>query len=334
MDYPWHEQQWQQLQQAVARGQLPHAMLLAGVAGLGLGDFAVRLAAWLLCDIPGELAACGNCKACKLLRAGNHPDLRQLKPDEEGGAIRIEAIRTMIEQCQLSSQYGKYKIAIIEPAEAMNRHAADSLLKTLEEPPATTLLILISCQPARLSATLHSRCQRINFTISDRAGALEWLRARLAEPQRAGILLELAGGAPLQALALEKTEALQQRQALVSDLRELRDHKAALVRVAEKWLTLGADQVCAWLLSQFALMAAMRSQATVPMADEHALKQELYNLAAELELSAIISCYQLVLRNRRLLAGGQNINKQGLLEELIAHWQYATHTTGDAPHAA
>ena len=334
MDYPWHEQQWQQLRQAAERGQLHHAMLLAGVDGLGIAEFASRLVSWLLCDAPGKSDCCGRCKACLLLKVGNHPDLRYVRPEEEGGQVRIEAMREMIEQCQLSSQYGKHKIAVIIPAEAMNRHSANSLLKTLEEPPASALLILVSHQPARLPATILSRCQRVNFTAGERALALDWLRGHVDDPQRAAVLLDLAGGAPLKALALDKTEALQQYQEMLTDLQALRGQDASPVRIAEKWLALGAGEAFTWLLSQFAMMAAARSQDVRATADEHRIRQEICRLAAGLDLSAIISCYQLALQNHRLLGSEMNVNKQGLLETLIVHWQSVTNVTGRGAHVA
>ena len=149
--FPWQVAQWQLYEHAIANNRLAHALLLSGPAGMGKNRFANFLAASLLCNAPDEhLYPCNQCKSCTLYNAGNHPDINYIQPEDEGKQIRVELIRELIEFINLKSQYERYKIAIIDPAEAMNRSAANTLLKTLEEPPALSMLILVSHRPELL----------------------------------------------------------------------------------------------------------------------------------------------------------------------------------------
>lgn len=315
MVFPWQEKQWRQLMDAVAGDRLPHALLLAGPDGTGLGEFAAALAQTLLCEVPTPSGPCGGeCRACVLFKAGNHPDIRTLTPDKAGAPIKVEVVRALIGYFHLSVQYGRRQIAIIEPAEGMNRHAADGLLKTLEEPPPLSLLILVSCQPARLPVTIRSRCQRVAFDPVERQEALDWLRERLAAPDKGGPLLELAAGAPLKALELSETDILQQRQAVIKDLHDLRTARANPVEIAKKWQEF--DEVLPWLSAIFGDMAKARCAP-----GDSAQARALDKLAAGLDLRQLLACHDLALKNHYLLAKTGALNRQTLLEELVARWQ-------------
>ena len=323
MTYPWQEKQWQQVRLAVEQQRLPHAVLLAGAEGTGIGQFAIEFVRYLLCDTPVQPGSgCGQCRSCLLFSAGSHPDIRIIHPEDTGMQIKVDAIRELIEYFHLSSQYGKYKIAVIEPAEGMNRHSANGLLKTLEEPPALSLLILVSYQPAKLPITIRSRCQKITFSQVNRQLAFDWLNERIDDPERAAELLDLAGGAPLKALALSETDILQQQQEMLTDLRAGWTSNSDPVKLAEKWQKFDVSEVMRWLLFLFSEMAALRCAAKVETADKSRINKELRLLSDKLDLSQITGCYDLVLKNYHLLTGEINLNKQGLLEEIIVHWQF------------
>ena len=114
-------------------------------------------------------------------------------PEETGKQIKVDLIRDLIGFIQLSSQYNRYKICIIEPAEAMNRSSSNSLLKTLEEPPGQSLIILLSYQPSRIPVTIRSRCQHINFSADSSKNTLEWIENNINESKySAADLLEVA----------------------------------------------------------------------------------------------------------------------------------------------
>lgn len=156
---PWHQGLWTRLQEARRRGQLSHAVLLKGRAGFGKRDFAETLIESLLCEGGSEIA-CGVCRGCALMQAGSHPDLHRVTPEEPGKAIRVDEIRSLGQYFALRPHFGGFKLAYVVPADAMNRSAANALLKLLEEPPPGALLILLADRSDRLPATIRSRCQQ------------------------------------------------------------------------------------------------------------------------------------------------------------------------------
>jgi len=200
-----------------ARATWPHALLIAGPRGMGKRTLALNFARGLLCESPREDGlGCGACASCGFVAAGQHPDFQLLElfetEDEETKAvteIRIERIRGLTYWANLTSHRGRAKVAVIAPAEAMNAPAANALLKTLEEPPPGTYLILVAHQPGRVPATLRSRCRRFPAPAPEPAAALHWLAGQgIAAP---AAVLAQAGGAPLLARTLADPAWQQER---------------------------------------------------------------------------------------------------------------------------
>ncbi|MBK8326602.1 MAG: DNA polymerase III subunit delta' [Moraxellaceae bacterium] len=171
--YPWQQQTWQLLQQSRARQSLAHAFILSGVHGVGLFEFSQQVSAWLLCHQPSEQGACGACKSCQLWLAQSHPDYRLLEQitDEKTGktsqVIKVDQVRQLVEFLNKSAQLNGYRVAIIHRAENLNVNAANSLLKTLEEAGANTVIMLITEQPLMLLPTIRSRCQQLSLAVPE-----------------------------------------------------------------------------------------------------------------------------------------------------------------------
>jgi DNA polymerase III subunit delta' len=192
-----------------ARATWPHALLMVGPRGVGKRTLALNFAKALLCEAPREDGlACDACPSCGYVNAGQHPDLRLMEPfefEDDGevkalDAIPVGHVRALTAWTQVTSHRGRAKVAVIVPAEAMNVAAANALLKTLEEPPPDTYLILVAHQPGRVQATLRSRCRRFVAPLPDAAAARAWLAAQgVANPEP---VLAQAGGAPIAALDL------------------------------------------------------------------------------------------------------------------------------------
>jgi len=322
--YPWQLSQWQQVLAAAARNMLPHALLLTGPEGIGLEHFANCLGARLLCTRPDATGTpCGTCKTCVLYSAGNHPDFMHLQPEETGKQIRIDAIREMIDTIHLSSQYGRYKMVVINPADAMNRSAANSLLKTLEEPPPESLLLLLSHRPSFLPVTVRSRCQRINFSPAGSAQALAWLQAELGgEAADYTGLLALARGGPLKVVEIFKDGRESYPRLLLEDLQAMRNGVADPVHTAERWQGWGVAEVLQWLVLYFCRIARYKSSTPPVKQDNSMIFGYLQELANDLDLAEAVACYDLALKNFHAATGPIALNKQGLLEDIIVYWQH------------
>lgn len=210
-----HDKVWSSLQ--ARRSQLPHALLLVGQKGMGKFELAFQFAGSLLCESPTpEGLACQKCLACNWFSQGNHPDFRLLQPDALGESseledgkkkpsqqITIDQIRGLDDFFNVGTHRGGLRIILVNPAEAMNRNAANSLLKTLEEPPPSTLFLMVTGEPMRLMPTIRSRCQVVPVPIPPLAAAIRFLSADgVNDAER---WLALAGGSP--GLARELAES-------------------------------------------------------------------------------------------------------------------------------
>lgn len=208
------------------RAGLPHALLIHGRAGIGKHVLALHIAQALLCESPAKDGlACGTCPSCRYAEAGQHPDLMRLERiqlDEETGepvlvdTIAIDRVRALIDFVQLTSHRQRAKVAIIAPAERMNLPAANALLKTLEEPPPGTYLLLVSAQVGRLPPTIASRCRKLAAPEPSAEEAQSWLRSCGVEGP--DLVLAQAGGAPLTALGLADPAVQRERRAWLEAL--------------------------------------------------------------------------------------------------------------------
>ena len=193
----WLSSEMTTLAAAHKAGRLPHGLLLHEAPGAG-GDWLAKwLASLVFCQNLAQ-APCGKCQGCHRVATAQHPDLVVLQPIEESRQIRIEQIRELSAELALTAHQGSYKVAVITPADTLNRFAANALLKTLEEPPAKTLLMLVVTQPSRLPATILSRCQRIRIRAPARQEAVAWLEASRG-PADWNAVLDTLGEAPMLA---------------------------------------------------------------------------------------------------------------------------------------
>jgi DNA polymerase-3 subunit delta' len=186
------------LQRSLENGRLGHAYLFAGAALGPLEELAVALAKTLNCQQPVRRSpdgpavdACGQCSRCRRVDDGNFPDLTWLRPESKSRIISVEQVRDLIQMVNLKPTEGGYKIAIIAGADRLQISAANAFLKTLEEPPSRSVLLLLTTEPHRLLETITSRCLRL--TVGGERGIdpseVEWLRdfARLAAQENPGL---------------------------------------------------------------------------------------------------------------------------------------------------
>lgn len=307
---PWHAEHWTRLQASHARGALPHALLLSGAAGLGKREFVGRFVRGLLCEHPLDGDACGHCRRCLLLAAGTHPDLISLtyglrKDGVMRSEIVVDQIRELSARLAMSSQLGGWQIAVIDPADAMNPAAANALLKTLEEPAAQTLLLLLADAPWRLPQTIRSRCQRIEFHLPPEAVSLAWLKTMGVDDAVAA--LTAASGNPGLAHVWSQQGAIERRLEVRKDLVGLAAERGQPLEVVKRWL---ADEPAQrlWFAAQAAAdEGKARALATTAP------------LSSQLDDTSLDQWYRAANRARESLRGP--LRSDLLLIELLAQWR-------------
>ena len=323
-------------QEAVAREALaqrsrwPHALLITGRRGIGKRALALHFAQALLCEEPGAGAPCGHCPSCGYVAAGAHPDLRRIEPierDEEGNvkpidAILVDRIREMIEFAQLTAHRQRAKVAVIAPAEAMNAAAANALLKTLEEPPPATYLLLVSDQSGRLPPTIVSRCRVLAAPEPKVDAATAWLAAQGVE--RAELLLAQAGGAPLLAVTLADPAVQREREALLDLLAQ--PERFSPVAFGARLDAYPREQRGArladalyWLLAWTTDLAAVASGGVARFNPDR--DEALARLASRVARVTLFRYYRLLLRQRELL--GHPLQPRLVAEALLLEYRAA-----------
>jgi len=324
--FPWHCGQWARIAKARAAGRLPHALLLGGPAGLGKVAFARRLSDALVCASPNDDGdACGACAACRQTQAGSHPDQYWLAPEEPGRAIRIDAIRTLTAKSVLAAQEGGYRVFVIDPAEQMNRAAANALLKTLEEPVSRSILVLVSSHPDRLPATIRSRCQMLKFALPARAEVKAWLRGRTAGCDL-DELLAISGGAPLRALTALEQGWVGEGQQIGADLATLKHRRANPLQIVEEWekrpLTLVFDSLKRCVTDLVKLASGLeRAEIYHP-----GMRADLQRLGQGIDLRMLFRFNDELVQLDR--DSSRNLNAQMMLEHIANRWLQITRPGG------
>ncbi|THB70448.1 MAG: DNA polymerase III subunit delta' [Gammaproteobacteria bacterium] len=318
--YPWNQQQWQQITTAFNSGRMPHAVLLQGAKGLGKLDFAKALSAFVLCSKKGENSACGECHTCKLLRADTHPDYKEAAPADEGKSILVDQIRDFCDFFIYSSQLSSYKAGIIHPADRMNRNAANSLLKTLEEPTKNSLIILVAESTTSLPATIKSRCQVLEFAVPDKAEAISWLQFASGASQNIDLALSLADYGPLEALDYLKCDYLQHRQEQFEMFAELKTGKVSPTKAAEKLSKSLNRRALGWMISWIQDMIKLKMVDNTTSITNFDIAKRLTDISKNISISGLYGYYDKVSTSLGLI--DRQANLQLVLEDLFVSWIY------------
>lgn len=328
---PWHDIQWQQIW---SQDRVPQALLITGAAGIGKSAFARAVAARLLCSHPRAEGACGDCPACHWLAQGNHPDIRLVVPeaDVEGAStapegdkkrgsehIVIDQIRALTDFVYVGAHHGSAKVVVIDPASAMNVAAANSLLKILEEPPATVYFLLITRNETDVLATVRSRCRLLKLPMPTAAQAAAWLERQ--GDASASDLLDFVGGAPLAALAATGNLG----RALNTLLSSFARPEASPLELASRWekLLQGADESGLRMADLvLALQKWIYGLVLLKVANRQRFLGKLTASAEELARKAVtgnlLRCYNDLLKIRALAS--HPLNTRLMLEDMAERY--------------
>ncbi|MBZ0105095.1 MAG: DNA polymerase III subunit delta' [Sulfuricella denitrificans] len=330
--YPWQLDLWRQIH--AMRQNLSHALLLQGRKGVGKLEFARALARGMLCETPlpsGE--GCGKCLACGWFEQGNHPDFRSVEPEalteaedekpakgkKPSQEIKIEQIRELAGLVSLSTHRNGMRVILIHPAEAMNTNAANALLKTLEEPPPHTLIMLVSHQAQSLLPTVRSRCLKLAFPVPPLEQSMEWLRQQgVAEPAP---FLAQAGYAPLAARDLTLDELQELRQGFLSQL--ARPQTLDPIVLAEKSEKLDLSNMVKWLQQWLYDLIGCRLSGIIRYQPDFAA--EIRTLAPRFPLQAALTFQKELLEAQKIVH--HPLNTQLFLEQLLLSYRQLMNPT-------
>ena len=328
MLYPWTHSQWQQLVQRVREHRLPHAILFGGIEGLGKFQLATQFAQSILCEHPDkEFHSCQSCRSCIQFTANTHPDFILIEPEEEGKAIKVDQIRKLTEQFGLASHYQGYRIAIINPAESMNLAAANSLLKSLEEPPERTLIILVSSNSALLPSTILSRCQQVSFATPSRDIAINWLNKQHNEISTKGHeLLAMANGAPLKAVYCADGDQVALRDELFGVFVAVANGRQSPLSGQNQWLKTEIATPIQWVYSWVSDLIKLKNHLNQAIVNHDKLS-DLQKLAHRVELGNLYAFLDKLLETLRKQRAP--LNTQMIMDDLLLDWQVIS---SEAPH--
>lgn len=320
--YPWQYSQWQSLISAYTAGKLHHALLLTGVKGLGKFEFAQIFANYLLCEQKSQRGMpCSHCRSCLLFKNQSHPDVYGIYPEEEGKTIKIEAIRALsLEAAEASTRAGA-KVVIISPAENMNAHAANALLKILEEPFRDEYyFILVSSEPYQLPPTILSRLLKVHFYIKNKQDCLDFVSTQISASTKDILLAaEISAYAPLETLNCLKNNAMEH----ITSFFELLKSEKTFIEIAQQ---LSKNSEYAGLDDFYLLLyLAIREQYKTSAQVDDLYAQLIANtkvLFQKLSLEKIYFLFDLLNEWKQNLQKGMILNKQMLIETFLYHLFY------------
>jgi DNA polymerase-3 subunit delta' len=236
-----HERIVEVLRRSLRTGKTAHSYLFEGISGCGRKKTALALIQALFCKALPD-AACGECPSCRKVAGGNHADIHLIEPLPDKRDISIDQLRALQRELSLRPYEAPRKACIIEPAERMNTHSANSLLKTLEEPPGNALIILLTENAGMLLPTIRSRCQLIRFSHLSPEHVQTLLERGGTAAETASLLAPMSGGSMEQAYGLDSESLVARREAVLKALETVDINRIATVFGASEELYVPKDR--------------------------------------------------------------------------------------------
>jgi DNA polymerase-3 subunit delta' len=304
------------LRRAVAHDRLPHALIFAGPSGVGKHTLARLLAQMLNCAAAPDQRPCGRCVSCRKIIQGVHPDVREIEPD--GAVIKIGQVRELISELAYQPFESRYHVALLDPAEQMRPEGANSLLKTLEEPPSRAVLVLLTTNPYSLLGTILSRCRMLVFGPIPQEQLSEMLMRKTGRsPEEARTASLLSNGSLGAALRFDSESYPTAQELALRFVRLLlkgENFTAASGMAAD--LAKDKEGFALWLECLTLLLQEVYYAQNAPSRIGHVeAAEELKTLAGQVRYEKIKSAIEEVARLRASLL--QNVNRQIAVEALF-----------------
>ena len=311
-----HEKQTDTIKRALDSGTLPHAYLFSGMGGIGKRLIALKLAETLQCN-SSDSRPCGTCTGCKKIKEGNHPDLIELQAD--GKFIKIEQIRGLQKRLGLRPFEGKATVCIIDGAEKMNPAAANALLKTLEEPPKDTYLILLTGNLRQVIPTIISRCRRLNFNplSADDISSILIKDKGIAEKEAlaAARMSEGSVGKAIDLLECFDAEEREQMFKFIIDFKNVDDVFSISEKLTKKEGAIKLmdfiDMLKFFLRDLMVFKSGIKKDKLLNIASDETLKKG----AGSFSLAALIEIFETVAKTETAIM--MNVNKRLAVENML-----------------
>lgn len=326
---PWHREAWAAFHQQLSKGQISHAFLISAEAQSGKRLFATMLAQWLLCETPRNNQACGKCGACLLSAAGSNPDFVILQPEEKSKIIKIDQVRELKQFIETSSHSFGKRIILLDSAENLNINAANALLKSLEEPPADVIFLLLSDRPKSVLATISSRCRALKLPNPTATQSLQWLATQATETPSEEIefALDYAQGSPLRALITLVDESAERKKTLGNDLLSVMKGQEIVSKMVSRYYKGEALEVLNVLSYWLSVLVKFQITGNKALVKGRALQQAATLIPDQAMQGRAFSCaliglYGNVCEAQTQVASVSNPNMQLLLEDLLLQLQH------------
>ena len=294
------------------KGCLPHALLLSGPRGVGKTLVTEALANTLLISQhqgePSRITA--------LIEAGTHPDLIQIMPEAGKKTISVDQIRYLGERLSLTPHLGELKIAVINPAESMTIQAANALLKTLEEPPGDTVILLLTSNKGRLPQTVKSRCRHIAFQLPTTQQSIDWLSRSLG-PDSA-TYLAMAQGAPLLALDYHAGGLTDSYSKLMTGLAALLLRRGDPLSLAADCVDMAVQDLLAWVKLLLRALIWEKMTAGIHSSNPTKVLNHLKISVDGIDLDKLFAYQDFLQQAEREIDA--NLNRELFLEEILIRW--------------
>ncbi len=322
-DFPWHQKAWDKFSEARTRKHLPHALLVTGAEGIGKRAFAEKLVQSLLCHQPIDNQPCEQCNGCKTYSAGSNPDFMKIQVNEDKKQISVDQIRALTRFITLSRSFESYRVILLHPVEAMNANAANSLLKSLEEPAENTIIILLVTTLNQIIPTIKSRCQLLSLPKPSRQQALDWLQVNAPDLEDVQVRLDLSFGRPLVVLKAPGSDVNQVAD-FAKDILQILEETKSIAEVAKTWEKISHKDLIDWQVSWLQAFIKEELTGVKKNIDVNSLvEQHLSKIKMLIKVKPCWDLYQQILEQQKYIH--TSVNPLMFLENMLILWFKASH---------